>query len=587
MFFPALAWQPSEGYLVKLGPFGLNGQRLLAIAVLALLTWVNSRGIRSGAVVQNIFTVAKTGALVALVGLGVFAGRNPEAVSSNFINFWRDAGWNFDAVRLVGVAMVGALFSADAWNNVTFTAGEVRKPRRDVPLALGLGVGVVCALYIAVNFVYLKLLPLTAIQAAPEDRVATAAAGVIFGPVAVQLMAAAVMISTFGCINGMVLAGARVYYAMAIDKLFFRPVARVHPRFHTPAVSLVVQCVWACLLTVSGTYSDLLDYVIFAVLLFYILTIAGIFVLRRKRPELERPYPALGYPWLPALYILAAGVIEGLLLFYKPRYTWPGLIIVLLGVPGLAQRRHQFRARGRRAPVLLDVLHHQRRALVVAHLRRVLRVVHRVGKIAHQDAADAPARHLLDGERAVQHAHIRVHPHHEQVPDAAVLEEAVNLPAIVGDDVVLADRQPRMLPRPDINHLVPFGVAAAVAVIDRQLRIGQRHRRRRLHLRQLQHALPLRVVLVKLHHVRRRVNDADARRPRLVHHRRHPPHHLVDTSARAPAPVLVPHVADQDRHPGERHFPDQPHFLPHARLLERLDPAAQRQPDPAPASGRP
>ncbi len=333
VFVPALGWSPQEGYLIRLGGFGINEQQVLAIAVLLLLTWVNTRGIRTGATVQNIFTIAKTGALLGLIGFGVLAARNPEALASNFINFWRGAGWNFEAVRLVGVAMVGALFSADAWNNVTFAAGEVRNPRRDVPLALGLGTGIICALYIATNLVYLKLLPLTAIQTAPEDRVATAAAGVIFGPAAVQLMAAAVMISTFGCINGMLLAGARVYYAMALDGLFFRRVAQVHPRFHTPAVSLVVQGAWASLLTVSGTYSDLLDYVIFAVLLFYMLTIAGIFVLRHKRPHAERPYRAAGYPWIPAIYIVAAGLIEVLLLLYKPRYTWPGLIIVLLGVP--------------------------------------------------------------------------------------------------------------------------------------------------------------------------------------------------------------------------------------------------------------
>jgi len=234
---------------------------------------------------------------------------------------------------LVGVAMVGALFSADAWNNVTFTAGEVRNPRRNVPLALGLGVGSVCLLYIVANLVYLRLLPLEAIQHAPQDRVATAAAGVIFGPLAVQLMAAAIMISTFGCINGMALAGARVYYAMALDGLFFKPVAKLDAAHHTPAVSLMVQCVWASLLTLTGTYNDLLDYVIFAVLLFYMLTIAGVFVLRRRLPDAPRPYRALGYPVLPAVYIVLAGMIEVLLLFYKPAYTWPGLIIVLLGVP--------------------------------------------------------------------------------------------------------------------------------------------------------------------------------------------------------------------------------------------------------------
>jgi basic amino acid/polyamine antiporter, APA family len=328
VFFP---WFSAGNALVRLGGFTINTQQALAIAVLVFLTWVNTRGVRTGAAVQNVFTVAKTGAVLGLIGLGFLVG--DAGGSGNFEGFWRNAGWNFDAVRIVGVAMVGGLFSADAWNNVTFTAGEVRNPRRDVPLALGIGVGVVCLLYIACNFVYLRLLPLEAIQTAAEDRVATAAASMIFGPVAVQVMAAAIMISTFGCINGMVLAGARVYYAMALDGLFFKPVANVDPVHHTPVVSLTVQCVWACLLTLSGTYSNLLDYVIFAVLLFYILTIAGVFVLRRKRPDAPRPYKALGYPVLPALYIVLAGAIEVLLLLYKPKYTWPGLAIVLLGLP--------------------------------------------------------------------------------------------------------------------------------------------------------------------------------------------------------------------------------------------------------------
>jgi len=333
--YAGVLWPAISGdrYVVRLGAFGISTQQTLAIAVLVLLSWVNIRGVRTGAAVQNVFTVAKTGALAALVVLGIFAEGAPGAAQANFGDFWRGASWGFGAVRLVGVAMVGALFSSDAWNNVTFVAGEVRHPRRDVPLALGLGVGLVSLLYIATNLVYLKLLPLEAIQTAPEDRVATAAAAYLFGPAAVPLMAAAIMVSTFGCINGMALAGARVYYAMALDGLFFSPVARLHPTYRTPAVSLVVQCIWASLLTLSGTYSDLLDYVIFAVLLFYIMTIAGLFVLRRRRPSAERPYRALGYPVLPALYILAAGLIEVLLLIYKPMYTWPGLILVLLGVP--------------------------------------------------------------------------------------------------------------------------------------------------------------------------------------------------------------------------------------------------------------
>ena len=326
VFFPSISAQNQLLWHV-------STQQALAIAVIALLTLVNSRGIRTGAVIQNVFTVAKTGALLALVVLGFLLGRNPQAVAENFGGFWRNASWSFDTVRLIGVAMVGALFSSDAWNNVTFTAGEVRNPKRNLPLSLALGVGIVSLLYLASNFVYLGALPLEAIQNAPEDRVATAVVARMFGPAAVQIMAAAIMVSTFGCANGIILSGARVYYAMALDGLFFRRAATLHPHWKTPAFALAIQCFWAVLLTLSGRYGDLLDYVIFAVLLFYILTIAGVFALRRARPDMERPYRAVGYPVLPAFYILTAGLIEILLLIYKPSYTWPGLIIVLLGVP--------------------------------------------------------------------------------------------------------------------------------------------------------------------------------------------------------------------------------------------------------------
>lgn len=323
---------PSISETNRVLPF-VSTQQLLAIAVLIVLTAVNTRGVRTGAAVQNVFTIAKVGALLGLILLAVFAGTNPHAVESNFTGFWRGAAWNWDVIRLVGVAMVGALFSSDAWNNVTFTAGEVRNPQRNLPLSLALGVGVVSALYLACNFVYLRALPLEAIQNAPADRVATAVVSQMFGPVGVQLMAAAIMVSTFGCLNGMILAGARVYYAMALDRLFFRAVGRLDEVHRTPVVSLVWQCVWACGLTLTGRYGDLLDYVIFAVLLFYILTIAGLMVLRRTRPDLPRPYRAVGYPVLPLAYIALAGWIEILLLLYKPNYTWPGLIIVLLGIP--------------------------------------------------------------------------------------------------------------------------------------------------------------------------------------------------------------------------------------------------------------
>ena len=326
-------WVSAQNYLIGSGRIGLTTQELLAILVVVLLSWSNTRGIRTGAVVQNVFTFAKTAALLGLVGFGFWLGRNPEAVQRNFAGFWQNSGWTFNTFRLVGVAMVGALFSSDAWNNVTFTAAEVRNPKRNLPLSLALGVGIVSLLYICCNLVYLNLLPLEAIQHAPEDRVATAAAARILGPAAVQLMAAAIMISAFGCNNGLILAGARVSYAMAKDGLFFRKAAAVDPVHHTPRFALLVQCLWTILLILSGTYSDLLDYVIFVALLFYILTITGLFVLRRTRPDLERPYKAFGYPVLPAAYIAVAGLIEILLLLYKPNYTWPGLIIVLLGLP--------------------------------------------------------------------------------------------------------------------------------------------------------------------------------------------------------------------------------------------------------------
>ena len=326
-------WVSAKNYLFGAGRLGLSTQQLVAIIVLVLLTALNTRGLRAGARVQNVFTTAKVAALLGLIFMGVFFGRTSPGSAANFSDFWSNADWSMTIVRIVGVAMVGALFSADAWNNVTFTAGEVRNPKRNLPLSLALGVGVVSLLYLGCNLVYLRVLPLAAIQTAPEDRVATAAAAQILGPVAVQLMAGAIMISTFGCINGMILAGARVYYAMALDGLFFKSIGKLHPTRHTPVMSLTVQCIWACVLTLSGTYNNLLDYVIFAALAFYILSIAGVFVLRRTRPDMERPYRAFGYPVLPALYIVAALVIDILLLLYKPNFTWPGLIIVLLGIP--------------------------------------------------------------------------------------------------------------------------------------------------------------------------------------------------------------------------------------------------------------
>jgi basic amino acid/polyamine antiporter, APA family len=333
---------------------GLNTQNLVAILVVVALSFINVFGIKTGAIIQNIFTIAKASALFGLVLLGVFIGRNAQALAANFQgNFWRNAslsathdigGVMVGTLTVLAVAQVGSLFSADAWNNVTFTAGEVKNPHRNLPLSLALGTGVVIGLYIACNFIFLNVLPLDGvahgatvlergIKYASEDRVGTAVMTQMFGAAGGALMAIAILLSSFGCNNGLILEGARVYYAMAKDGLFFRKVARLHPTYKTPAVSLMVQMVWTCILCLSGSYGQLLDYIIFAVLVFYVLTIVGLFVLRKTHPEAERPYRAIGFPVLPAIYILMALFIDVVLLRYKPQYTWPGLCIVLLGIP--------------------------------------------------------------------------------------------------------------------------------------------------------------------------------------------------------------------------------------------------------------
>ena len=343
---------------------GLSPQRIFAIASIALLTWINVRGVRTAAFIQTSLTAIKTAALAGLVLLGITLGRNAAAIAANFHDMWTpkdpaqirsDLG-GLPAVSAASgalglliafcVAQVGSLFSSDAWNNITFTAGEVKDPKRNVPLSLAAGTSLVIGLYVLANVAYLCTLPLHAIQTAPDDRVATAALQVIFGPAGAVIMAIAIVISTFGCNNGLILAGARVYYAMARDALFFRPAGRLNAR-HVPAVGLALQGVWASLLVLPRTrsiaadgavtygnlYGTLLDWVIFAVLIFYVLTIAGLFVLRRKRPDVERPYRAFGYPVIPALYVMAASLIAVVLLVYKPATSLPGLVIVLTGIP--------------------------------------------------------------------------------------------------------------------------------------------------------------------------------------------------------------------------------------------------------------
>jgi basic amino acid/polyamine antiporter, APA family len=343
----------SDSYAIS-----LSTQQLVGILLIIFLTWLNTRGIHLGKIVQNTFTSAKTLSLIALILLGIFVGRNADAIAANFTDMWTprnvspitpDLAATMGAFGLFVafcVAQVGSLFSSDAWNNITFTAGEVKNPRRNIPLSLAAGTTLVIGLYILANVAYLCTLPLSAIQTAPDDRVATATLNAIFGGAGAVIMAIAIIISTFGCNNGLILAGARVYYAMAQDGLFFRKTGLLNNR-HVPAFGLILQCVWASLLvlprtrTVGGdgavtygnVYSVLLDWVVFAVLIFYVLTIAGLFVLRRKRPDVERPYKAFGYPLVPALYILAASTIAAVLLVYKPATSWPGLIIVLIGIP--------------------------------------------------------------------------------------------------------------------------------------------------------------------------------------------------------------------------------------------------------------
>jgi basic amino acid/polyamine antiporter, APA family len=333
-FFGLFApWVSASNVLVPL-PLGyrVSSQHLMAILVISLLTWVNCKGLREGATVQNVFTVAKVGGLLTLVVMGLILPANPAAVQSNFHRLIPDS-FGLGLLSIMGAALVGSLFAADAWNNVTFTGSEVVNPRRNLPLSLFLGTAAVSLIYFAANVVYLRTLPLEAIASAPEDRVGTLAAQSLMGSGGLTFINVAILISTFGCTNGLILAGARVYYAMARDGLFFKRVGEVSPRSHTPVFSLIVQAVWACLLVLSGTYNNLLDYVIFAALLFYVLTVTGLFILRKKRPEMERPYKAFGYPVLPAVYVLLAALVMVDLLVVKPRFTWPGLMIVVTGVP--------------------------------------------------------------------------------------------------------------------------------------------------------------------------------------------------------------------------------------------------------------
>jgi basic amino acid/polyamine antiporter, APA family len=345
----------------------LSIQQLVSILMIVLITFLNTLGVRLGKLIQNIFTSAKTLSLVGLIVLGIFVGRNAGAIAENFAHLWAvrgaqpiEPGANFlrglvptvtaasgvfGLIVAYGVAQVGSLFSADAWNNIGFTAAEVKNPKRDVALSMAFGTCIVIALYCLANLAYLLVLPLVQIQTAADDRVATAALNGIFGAPGAAIMAVAIIISTFGCNNGLILAGARVYYAMARDGLFFRSTGKLSKK-GVPQNALIFQGIWIIVLillrtrridagvvTYGNLYNDLLNYVVFAVLLFYALTILGIFVLRRKRPDVDRPYKAFGYPFVPLLYIAAATIIMIVLLLYQTQTAGGGLIIVLLGLP--------------------------------------------------------------------------------------------------------------------------------------------------------------------------------------------------------------------------------------------------------------
>jgi APA family basic amino acid/polyamine antiporter len=352
-----IPWFSDKNYLVNFLGIRISTQQLLAIASIVLLSFSNSRGLKEGKVAQNVFTSTKTLALFALILLGLIIGSNSKAISANFSNFWggewlkvtdgkissSESLTGIMVIAAIGVAMVGSLFSSDAWNNITFTAGEVKNPKKTIPMSLFLGTLIVTILYMSANLAYLCMLPLRGtpdgtnvmtqgIQFAVSDRVATAASSLVFGDTAVIIMAVLIMISTFGCNNGLILAGARVYYAMAKDNLFFRKVGTLNKN-NVPSFGIYIQAFWAGILCMSGSYSDLLDYVVFAVLIFYILTIVGIFILRKKRPDAERPYKAWGYPVVPAFYILIAFLICIDLLIFKTDNTYPGVIFVLAGIP--------------------------------------------------------------------------------------------------------------------------------------------------------------------------------------------------------------------------------------------------------------
>ncbi|MFD0999053.1 APC family permease [Ohtaekwangia kribbensis] len=327
--------------LINLGVMTISPAQILSIVIIVLLTYINTRGVEGGKVIQTTFTVAKLLSLFGLIVFGLIMMKG-DVWTANWTNAWDLHKLNADgsietymtiaAVGAIAAAMVGSIFSSDAWNNVTFIAGEIKNPQRNIGLSLFLGTLIVTIIYVTANIMYTAVLPLHEIAYAEKDRVAVAASHVIFGDIGTIIIALMIMVSTFGCNNGLILSGARVYYTMAKDGLFFRQAGELN-KFAVPQQSLWVQCILASLWCLSGKYGDLLDMVSFVVVLFYMLTIIGIFILRRKRPDAPRPYKAFGYPVLPLIYIMMGITFCSLLIIYKPKFTWPGLIITLIGIP--------------------------------------------------------------------------------------------------------------------------------------------------------------------------------------------------------------------------------------------------------------
>jgi APA family basic amino acid/polyamine antiporter len=340
-FFPSLEMTDAN-ILMQMGFLKIYPAQILSIATIILLTYINTKGVQGGKMIQSTFTITKLASLFGLIGFGFLLASKASIWDANWANAWemKTIASDNSTTPIFGVAilgaiaasMVGSIFSSDAWNNVTFIAGEIKNPKRNIGLSLFLGTLIVTVIYIAANLMYLSVLPLNEIANAPADRVAVAASNAIFGNIGTYVIAIMIMIATFGCNNGLILAGARVYYSMAQDGLFFKKAGTLN-KHAVPEWALWAQCIVAGLLCLSGRYGDLLDMVSFIVVIFYILTIIGIFILRKKRPELERPYKAFGYPVLPAIYLLMGTCFCVLLIIYKPNFTWPGLIITLLGVP--------------------------------------------------------------------------------------------------------------------------------------------------------------------------------------------------------------------------------------------------------------